>query len=877
MERLSFSINKYRILLLFAGFFICMGLAAQNASEKSFSIHLKQGTLKEFSQIIEKQTGMSLAYGEDIRLKKLITLNINQKSLDTVLHQVFDEQGLDYRIQGSHILLFKKQEPKKTMTRRTHTISGYITDKKSGETLLGADIIFGRTGTTTNEFGFYSLTLPEGTVELTYSYMGFEAQKKNFTLSRDTLLSVALAESSDELAEVVITNKKEAGVHSTMPGSHVLTNEKLAQTPTLLGESDMVKTLQLLPGVQASNEGFSGMNVRGGSADQNLVMLDGIPVYNADHLLGIFSIFHPEAIKKVSFYKGAFPAQYGGRLSSVVDARTNDGDLHKWKGSVGLGIGLMTGKLHLEGPLKEGKTAISISARGNYLYFYDMYDFNLKLTHILDDCNRLFLLTYLGRDNIHWKTSDSSGQHFKSQDTGLFRWGNKIGSIRWNHVFNPKLYSNFTASVNHYGLNEQNESKEQFMSDKLQENQGLHQYNSGITDVSLRAEFNYTSSPQQVLRWGMEETYHQYLPEKERFEENYQEILNEQTSKQNGTETNFFLLDEFSPNEKITLNGGMHLSLFHTQGKSYLTLQPRLSASWNPNGKWSIKASYSKMAQYVHLLSTNTFSTPMDLWVPVTDKIKPMNSHQFSLGGYYKGWKDWEFSVEAYYKTLNNVLEYKDGQSILSSYQLWSDKVEMGSGRNWGVELMLEKTVGKTTGWLTYAWSKADRKFQSINNGQRFPFKYDRRHSINLSVNHQFNEKYALSGTWIYYTGGCLSLPESTSAILKPNDWLHSYETLEQSYHFTGRNNYRLPSTHRLNISLSMTKKLKRNCTRTWTLGLYNAYNAMNPNLAYIKRKPDYTGIGFNGVQYSNRPDYNVVKIITFLPILPSATYTYKF
>lgn len=863
--------------------FICLcswaGLNAQDTTDRTLSIRLKQGSLQEFSQIIEKQTGLSMAYGQDIRLKRLITLSMSNKPLNAVLHKALDEQGLDFQIQGNHILLIRKETEtqKKETIRKSYTISGYITDKKSGETLLGADVVMGRIGTTTNEFGFYSLTLPEGAVELSYSYLGFEPHKENFILNKDTRLNVTLTEHIGELEEVVIVNKKEAGIQSVMPGSHVLSQAQITQTPTLLGETDMVKTLQLLPGVQTSNEGFSGMNVRGGSADQNLVMLDGIPVYNADHLLGLFSIFHPEGIKKVTFYKGAFPAQYGGRLSSVVDVRTLDGDLHKWKGSVGLGIGLMNGKLHLEGPLKKNKTSISISARGNYLYVYSMYDLNLKLTHILNDKNRLFLMGYTGRDNLDWDTNTSDGDSYKSNDSGIFRWGNKIGSLRWNHVFTPKIYGNLTASVNHYGLTERNESLEKINYGEYKETQNRHDYNTGITDLSLRADFNYTPAPWQQIRWGVEETYHKYLPEKEYFEENHKEIKTEEMAEQNGTETTLFLLDELTLNEKMTLHAGVHFSGFHTQGKTYLSLQPRFSASWNLHKDWSVKASYSKMTQYVHLLATNTFSTPMDLWVPVTDKIKPMNAKQFSLGGYYKGLRGWEFSAEAYIKSMNNLLEYKDGHSNLSSSLLWSEKVEMGTGRNWGVEFMAEKTTGKTTGWITYTWSKSDRQFQTINGGKRFPFKYDRRHSVNISVNHQFNEKYSLSGTWIYYSGSWLSIPESASALLKPNDWSHSYERLDDIYHFTSKNNYRLPATHRLNISLSMTKNLKRNCTRTWTLGLYNVYNAMNPNLAYIKRTPDASSVYYDGAIYTDKPTYSVVKLLTFLPLLPSATYTYNF
>lgn len=879
-------------------------------TQARFSIKTRNATLEEFLKQVERLTGYSFIYGEEVRLNGRITLAVQNLTLKEILQKAFENQPIGFEISGKHILLHKRPVPQKTVSRR-FTISGYVTDGASSETLIGANILESRqlVGTATNPFGFYTLTLPEGDAELSFSYLGYETWHSSFPLHKDTVLNVRL-NGNNQLAEVlVLSDKKEAGIEATGMGALEIPMAQIQNTPSVLGEADILKTIQLMPGVQAGMEGFSGLYVRGGGPDQNLILLDGTPVYNADHLLGVFSIFTPEAVKKVTLFKSSFPARYGGRLSSIVDVRTNDGDMRKFHGA--LSIGTLTSKLHLEGPIVKDRTSFSLSARGTHLsllaslfssggekYNYYFYDINAKVNHKFSDRSRLFLGFYNGQDHYRFDIKEDNSSYYVDQepvqsksstfeDKNSLGWGNTIATGRWNYVFNNKLFSNTTVAFNSYRMIMKSSTEQQnyFESAPLPYiYQFNSKYRSGIRDWSFRTDFDYTPAPAHHIKFGAEYLYHTFRPETSTSkikEDNMGELVQDTlysgitNSYLHGHEASIYAEDNFDLGSRTSINAGLHLSLFNTQGKNYFSVQPRISARYRFDHGFSVKASYSKMAQYVHLLSSTPLSMPTDLWVPITKNIRPMYSNQYSAGGYYTGIPGWEFSVEAYYKQMRNVLEYQNGVSFFGSSTNWEEKVEMGKGRSMGIEFMAQKTLGRTTGWLAYTLAKADRQFEvgGINNGERFPYKYDRRHNVSLSINHKFSSRIDIAASWIFSSGGTATVPEQQTVIVKPDG------TLQQTGYISRRNNYRLPASHRLNLGINFNKKTKHGM-RTWNISLYNVYNAMNPTLIYTDTKESQQLLyrdenGNYHYEYDNTK--TVIKKLTLLPIIPSVTYTYKF
>lgn len=873
-------------------------------SQPRLTLHLRNAGLKEFVKQVESASGFSFVYGEEIKIDRGISLTVKDQPLGEVLNRAFANQPVGYKITGKHILLQKKQP---TPLLRKFTISGYVTDSTSSETLIGANIFESRRheGTTTNPYGFYSITMPEGEIALNFSYLGYTSHQHALTLRRDTVLNVRL-EANTQLQEVVIwSDKKEAGIQATHMGANEIPMAQIKNTPAVLGEADVMKTIQLMPGVQAGVEGSAGLYVRGGGPDQNLILLDGVPIYKVDHLFGFFSVFTPEAVKKVTLFKSSFPARFGGRLSSVVDVRTNDGDMNKYHGTVS--IGLLTSKLNFEGPLIKDRTSFNISARRSYLDLiakpfmpkdekmsYYFYDLNAKVNHKFSDRSRLYLSVYNGKD--HFKNDI---KEFKDDDVVLsddkskMNWGNTIVSARWNYIFNNRLFSNTTVAYSKYDMSlgsssyyAGNNNKSAYKAD----------YNSGIEDWSYRIDFDYNPTPAHHIKFGAGYLYHRFKPEvaTTRIQEKEENALPQDTlycntpnSRIYGHEVSAYVEDNFDLTSRLRMNAGLHFSMFRVQKKSYFSVQPRLSLRYQLLRDVALKTSYTKMSQYTHLLSSTPIAMPTDLWVPVTSKVKPMQAHQVSLGAYYTGIRGWEFSVEGYYKSMKNVLEYKDGVSFFGSSTGWEDKVEMGHGRSMGLEFMAQKTLGKTTGWIAYTLAKSDRKFGrgGVNDGQRFPYKYDRRHNLSLTVNHKFNDRIDVGASWIFATGGTTTIPEEVTAVIRPGDdpagqgdyynpdgsSLPTYPW--EANHIDRRNNYRLPSTHHLNVGINFNKKTKHGL-RTWNISIYNVYNAMNPTFVYRKDKqeshynPDGTWV------FTQKP---CIRKMTILPCIPSVTYTYKF
>ena len=780
------------------------------------------------------------------------------------------------------------------------TVSGYIRDASTGETLIGAGaaaVISGKvTGAVTNDYGYYTLTIPVGKVSVTYSYVGCADVIKNLDFQKDTIINITLRQSTSLEAATAVA-RKDAGIQSTYMGALEIPHEILQNTPAIFGEPDVIKSLQLMPGVQSGMEGFSGIYVRGGGADENLMMLDGTPLYNVSHLFGLLSVFTPEAVKKVTFYKGSFPARYGGRISSIVDVRTNDGNAKEFHGSVS--VGLLAEKLHFEGPIKNENTTFSFSARGMHTFAFDrlikalgspanyaFYDINGKVAHRFSDSDRLFFSFYTGRDyfrfddtykndNTYGSGEDAYTVHSVTKTRAGLNWGNSLASIRWNHVFNSQLFANASATWNTYrmDLSTKMDETEEFLSQK---DRFLYKYsyNSGIRDLGARIDFDYTPNPAHLVKFGGEFVHHVYRPkvelsrtlETEDGEKTTDESSNNSSPNLYGSEVSAYIEDDMSFGEHFSINPGLRLSLFMVSGKAYFRPEPRFAAKYSFGRGWAVKTAYSRMSQYVHQLTTGNLSLPTDLWVPITKEIEPVTSDLVSLGTYYSGLKGWEFSVEGYWKWMNNILEYKDGKVSFSSASNWEKNVEMGQGRSYGVEFYVQKTAGRTTGTASYTLSKSERIFPdgTINNGNWFPFVYDRRHNLSLSLNQKLGRRVDLSAIWTFTSGNWKTIPLRSTAVIDPdgND-VGSTDLIE------GRNNYKLPPSHRLDLGLNIHKQ-KRHGERVWSFGLYNAYGARNPNWVVVDSYDKEVSSG----KFENTP---ALHVITFLIFLPSFSYTFNF
>jgi len=777
------------------------------------------------------------------------------------------------------------------------TISGYVMDADSKETLIGATVVDKNSGKgcATNNYGFYTLTLDAGEVNLQVSYVGYAQQSHALSLKENLSLNFALSVNT-QLDEVVVEASR-ATVSARSPQMSVveLPVQQIKSVPTLFGEADVLKALQLLPGVQNGSEGSAGMYVRGGGPDENLLLLDGVPVYNVNHMLGFFSVFNPDALKNVTLYKGSFPAHFGGRLSSVVDIRMKEGDMQHYHGNVSLG--LISSKVNVEGPIVKDKLSFNLSFRRTYgdllikpamwlasltnpeagklSVGYYFYDFNAKLNWKISDKDRLYLSFYTGDDAIYfgvkYKDFIVEDIQYASKMNLDWKWGNKVAALRWNHVMSQKLFMdasvNYTQYRHNLGLGMSDEYTAILTDQTIKEEYDMA-YKSGINDLTAKVDFDYTPLPNHEIRFGGNYTYHQFRPEVQSLKVSYGTDADIDTvmgaSNVFAHETALYAEDNMTFGDIFRVNAGVHYSTFTVEGKTYQSVQPRLSMSLMLATNLSLKAGYANMTQYVHLLSNSSLSLPTDLWVPVTAKVEPMRAHQWSAGAFLELPQLFDISVEGYYKTMDNLLEYKDGASFFGSSDTWEGKVCLGRGWAYGVEFLVQRSFGKTTGWIGYTWSHSkrlfDREGQMINNGNVFPAKYDRRHDISVTVNHKFNDNFDLSGTWVFSSGNCGTLGLQLYEGLI-NDWGY-YPELQA----LERNNYRMGNYHRLDIGANYHIPLNPGAI-TLNLSVYNIYNHNNPFIVYTDYKWDET----------TQQEKKILKQVSIFPIIPSLSIAYKF
>lgn len=785
------------------------------------------------------------------------------------------------------------------------TVSGTVTDHSSGETLIGATVYESASGrgTTTDANGRYSLTVKGKEALLRVSFVGYETVYDTVKASQGRNRNYAL-KPSIRLQEVVVTAQRVQSRESSQMSAIEIPVEQIKAVPVLFGEADILKAIQLLPGVQSGNEGTGGMYVRGGGPDENLFLLDGIPLYNVNHLGGFFSAFNADAVKNVTLYKGSFPARFGGRLSSVLDVTTNNGNDKQIHGNAS--IGFISAKVNVEGPIVKERTSFCVSARRTYADLmlqplvrkmatdidgktkltagYYFYDLNGKLTHKFSDRSRLYAMFYMGDDDAYTRVRTESSL---SEDQYLdFRnnWGNTVGGLRWNYELSPKLFMNVSASYTQY------KNKMVVGIDKVTPRaDGTEQtstvdgnYLSTVKDLTGRVDFTFAPNPNHSVQFGAYYTQHWFQPSVISGSIDYfDSIQMNQSWKMDSTITEdtvpagewvAFVEDDWSINDYIKLNYGLHLSGFSVGEAFYPSVQPRVSGRILLGENLSLKVGYAYMTQYLHLLSTTGISMPTDLWVPATERIKPMTAHQVAAGAFYTIPMVVDLSVEGYYKRMSNLIEYRDGATALGTSAGWEDLVCMGDGWTYGVEFLAQRTFGRLTGWVGYTWSRTthlfNREGQTLNGGKPFPAKYDRRHDISIVLTYKFSDRFDVSATWVFCTGNTATLAMQKYSVAQenPEDYENRQRMSNTLSHVESRNNFRMPNYHRADISVNFHRNFKRkNCHRTINLSVYNLYNQRNPYLTYTSS--DYTYRGYN----------RALVQLSIFPILPSVAYTLYF
>lgn len=786
------------------------------------------------------------------------------------------------------------------LTSQNHTLSGYVKDAKTGEALIGVSIFVEKEskGVTTNVYGYYSISLNAGQYDVKYSYIGYSSIVKTVQFSDHVRLNIELSESEDLLDEVVVYAKQsDENTKGTQMGKIELSMDKIKTIPAFMGEVDILKTIQFLPGVSSGGEGNTGFYVRGGGPDQNLILLDEATVYNASHLFGFFSVFNADAIKNVSLTKGGMPANYGGRLSSVLDITMKDGNYKSFQGDGG--IGLIASRLTLQGPIKEDTASYIISGRRTYIDVlaepfipesspskgsgYYFFDLTAKVNWRLSDKDRLYLSSYFGRDIFSFQNKDLDF-NFKVP------WGNATASLRWNHLFSDKLFVNTTGVFTDYNFAFEGGS-----------NGFNFRLGSGIRDFNLKQDYTYYHNSLHNIKFGWNYTFHRFIPSSLSASSGDVEFNTIDEIKIFGNEYAIYFQDEWDVNENLKINLGFRLSAYQHVGpftryyknpntgatdsttsysnfeaiKTYFGPEPRFSARYLLPDNSSFKFGFAHNYQYIHLASISSVSLPTDLWFPSTEKVKPQVGTQYSVGYFRNFFKNnYEASVEVYYKDLNNLIEYKENSFPEDNLNNNVDnQLTFGNGYSYGAEFFIKKRNGDFNGWIGYTYSKTMRKFDAIDNGEWFPAKYDRRNDFSLVGQYQISKRVNVGAVFVYATGNSISLPERRWFSLEENRVITVWSK---------RNQYRLNPYHRLDISLTIDsksfkkkvdietnkiEKVKKKVTSSWNFSVYNAYNRANPYFIFFN---------FSGDPVQGTAEFGASQVSLF-PILPSVTWNFKF
>lgn len=844
------------------------------------------------------QSGVSLSFSNEIIPEKTIRAEFQQQPLRRVLRVLFEDTNLKFRTVGQQVLIFEEIPP---LPPKRFTISGYLVDEATQERLIGATVVdqSSKLGTATNQYGFFSLSLPQGSTKLSLSFIGYEPLTVTIDLSSDQVVTLSLK--SNLILQTIEVVGRSSDLNDNIEGgiANYLDPKLTELLPGLGGEADLLRTAYLLPGVQTGTDGIGGMFVRGGGAGQNLVLIDDVPVYNIYHAAGLLSVFNTHAVRSAKLLKGGFPARYGGRLSSVLDIRTKDGNARDW--SAQADIGMLTGRFSAEGPVWKDKSSVFVSGRLSYLdwYFnpiseqwkenrgengatsYQYYDLNAKINYTFSKNDRIYLSFYSGKDKY-----ENYGQFgntislldltrdeiifFRSEQAykEALTWGNTVSSLRWNHLFGNKLFANLTLTYSKLAVEINYKETDRLLrfepAAELFDLLNVGQFYSGIDDIGGKLDFDFVPSPRHYVRFGMGATRRSFFPGALSFSGISEEINIEGSVVNDPIYSNekfFYLEDEMNFGDRWLINAGLRLEVLDVQSKNYSVLQPRLFVSYKASENISFSASLSRMSQFLHLLSRSGIALPTDLWVSATAKIGPQKAWQGTLGSDFQLGNGMNLSVEGYYKKLDNLINYTEGANVLSN---WEENITIGEGFAYGTELLLSRRMGATTGWIGYTLSWVDRQFDLINGGRPYPFKFDRRHDFKIVLNHRVNKWCNLSANWVLSSGFAFSLPFERYIFQDPG----SPQDPVIIEDFDAINKYRMPYYHRLDVGAHFTFKGEK-IEQQLHLGVYNVYNRQNPL---------YYNLRTNIINRNNALE--VVKQFVeapLLPILPSVSYTVKF
>ena len=835
----------------------------------------KKVTVEDMMELVKNTYSISFIYDSSLKLDIVYSgKKPGMENLENSLDMIFTNTGIKWEINGDHVILKRLS---------SYTLSGYIY-QENGETVINGTVwdITSNTGTLTNEHGFYSLTLSEGNHRIRFSHIGVGEHIENLPLKGNKSKNIYL-KSNNELDEVVVTADLNSPLYTTQTGKVTLTSNDFACGNNFMSSPDVVKKLQSLSGVANGTELISGLYVHGGGNDENLFLLDGTPLYQVNHAGGLFSAFNTDIVKNIDFYKSGFPARYGGRLSSVVDVRTNDGNMKEYHGSFTLG--LLEGRIQIEGPIVKNRTAFNVAMRRTWMdlltaplcaimnssrmdkrdFRYAFQDINAKITHIFSEKSRANISLYSGNDFFKIDNKSYTFTSYLSNLTKFnLQWGNITASTNLEYIFSHKLFANITGVYTHNRsmFDYQNEERLGYIEGLDGDIVKVKNNRSTINDFGYRMEFDYRPNFWNHIRFGSNYMRHIFKPQ-DYYSKHDNVIQNESSdmiiSRYNSNEFTLYAEDDIKINRNIKLNGGLHYTMFSISGTKYHSIEPRAAINLRLCDKASFKASYTEMSQFMHLLSATYLNLPTDYWVPSTERISPMKSRQYSVGIYAKLPHDIKFSIEGFYKTMNNLIEYDGSDGTLSpTAEQWENKVRSGKGKAYGMEVDISYRKAQTSVEVSYTLSWNRRLFPDFHYTW-YPDKFDNRHKLSINLSHKFNDKIDVYASWNYHSGNRITIPTQQTEVPVIPGIEHSNDNM---MFYEAPNNISLPAYHRLDLGINFRKTTKRGFERIWNISIYNAYCRMNPLYATVEQKPNGTFIG---------------KGHGIFPIIPSFSYTIKF
>lgn len=855
-------------------------MLAQSPLDLRTDFSVEEKSPSEAIILLTQQTGVEIAFSENFfSSQKTISLQIQKATVQEILSKILFHTNISHKVIDNQIVLFQKAPP----PIRKFIISGFVKDEMNGEGLIAATVLNEKLekGTLTNEYGFFSLTLPEGKTALSISYLGYEKLTSEINLTKDERIEFALKPSLT-LAEIIVTPQISKTIVQAPFTNDIIPTYQSHLVPDLGGEEDVMRMAQMLPGVQGGADGLGGMIVRGGNVDQNLTLLDGVPIYNPSHMAGLFSVYNSSAIRSSKLIKGGFPARYGGRASSILDVRTREGNQKALSGEAS--IGLITAKGTIEGPFAKKKGAFLLTARSTHLSFfvnefgkgifggqneedsffdYFFFDLNAKLNYKLSENDRVFLSFYYGGDRS-FLTHEEETEEFRDFLEIELGWGNTISALRWNHIFGARLFANTTLTFSEYQVHFRELGQFSEFENQPVDDFFYLEYSSKINDLSAKIEFDYIPSPNQYIRFGAGYNHRQFEPGATFFDEESTtfdidtfniDFFSEQSSFPHLTSNEWFAYfeNEISLSRDFKINLGLRTTAFLGDEKNYAAFEPRISANYFLNDQWTIHSSLSRMVQYLHLATNTGLGLPNDVWLPSSKNIKPQSAWQAEIGSRYAT-PDWELNLSVYYKRMNNMLAFGDSLPLLNItiYEDLEDELISGKGESHGFEFLLKKQNSQLGGWLSYTLSWANRQYEELNKGNPFPSPLNRRHSVNLFLYYKLTSKISLSGNFVFGTATPLFLiydenfrnednPIDAPLVNRENIYTKPYHRLDLSVHFD------LPG-----------KKVNHEIK----IGAYNVYNQSN--------------LAFHNLSFNDQGQKTIEPIFS-LPIIPSFKYTLSF